>query len=128
MRDLLFIAYMAILLLACRLVARVPPMQLGAAPGLQAFLTLSILLFGGGSGAAAPGIIADIAAWMNGRPLWGVPQDLGPLGRLAQVVGAVCGAWIAVRGLWLWTVLSFAAGALYAGFALINWLLIGVWR
>lgn len=128
MREALFLAYIAALLLACKFVARMPPLQLVTSPGFLAFLNFSILLFGIGAGAMLPEVIAEAAASLNRAPVWRPSSDIGALGRLAQLVGAVCGGWLAIRGLWLWTVLSLCVGALYAAFAVIDWLLNAVAR
>ncbi|MGI4799450.1 MAG: hypothetical protein ACRYG8_36530 [Janthinobacterium lividum] len=73
------------------------------------FMVFLCLLAGVGIGATLPSMIQD---WLpTGHAFY--PPPLDGLGRLASIVGGVCGAYVGVRGSRLWVVLGLACGGIY---------------
>ena len=131
LREALFLAYAAAMLLAASAVSRMRPLQMpvgvAAAPGLVGLICLSVLIAGGGIGCMVPTLIAEAVPPGGSFSALRAPTDLGALGRLVQILGAACGAWIAVRGLWLWTLMTVVGVALYATFHALAWISLGFW-
>ncbi len=79
------------------------------------FMILLCLLAGVAIGAMLPTMIQDRLPTGSGF----YPPPLDGLGRLASIVGGVCGAYVGVQGSRLWVVLGLACGGIYvAGMAL----------
>jgi hypothetical protein len=120
--HLALLTYAAAMMLGAILVQRLPELQPPPVafqrPALFGFVYLSVLLGGIGFGLVMPTKIVALVSedWRYGV---GVEADLGVIGPLAQLVGAVTGAWIAIRGLYLWVLLTLA----YAAVLVVGWTL-----
>ncbi len=111
MRDLVFLAYIAVWVgLAC-FVNRIPFWQprvlqhgdLSIIPDQRPAGCMMVLFLGMGAviGAALPMAISE---WLPRNPYqWrtGGTEDLGLIGRAAMLVGGCCGAYVGFRGSWL---------------------------
>lgn len=84
-----------------------------------------VLLFVAGAtfGATAPQIIHEI--FFIGPEVRWPPAGLDGLGRLAQVVGGVCGAYVGARAVLLWIMIFLAWVALYMLSGLVRYIALG---
>jgi len=125
MRDLIWVATMFFWVLAVRLARRTTfweprAVVMGGVATLpdqrpMGFMILLCLLAGVAIGAMLPSMIQDRLPTGSGF----YPPPLDGLGRLASIIGGVCGAYVGVRGSRLWVVLGLAYGGIYvAGMAL----------
>src|SRR5271166_5792842 len=106
LRDLLYLAW----IIACpglvRTANRTPVLatpvieRATAQPGgcVIALVLFALALAGAGIGASVPHLIAEQLPHRNA---------------LAQVVGGVCGFYVALRAIWLWCVIGTVVGAIY---------------
>ena len=119
MRDLIWVATMVFWVLAVQFARRTTFWELrtvvvGGVTALpdqrpMGFMILLCLLAGVAIGAMLPSMIQDRLPTGSGF----YPPPLDGLGRLASIVGGVCGAYVGVRGSRLWVVLGLACGAIY---------------
>ena len=119
MRDLIWVATMVFWVLAVRLARRTTfweprAVVVGDVTYLpdqrpMGFMILLCLLAGVAIGAMLPSMIQDRLPTGSGF----YPPPLDGLGRLASIVGGVCGAYVGVRGSWLWVVLGLACSGIY---------------
>jgi hypothetical protein len=125
MRDLIWVATMVFWVLAVQFARRTTfweprTVVVGGVTALpdqrpMGFMILLCLLAGVAIGAMLPSMIQDRLPTGSGF----YPPPLDGLGRLASIVGGVCGAYVGVRGSRLWVVLGLACGGIYvAGMAL----------
>ncbi len=119
MRDLIWIATIVFWLVAVRFARRTAfweprTVVVGGVAYLpdqrpMGFMILLCLLGGLAIGSMLPSMIQD--RFPMGMGLYAPPLDA--LGRLASLVGGVCGAYVGVRGSRLWVVLGLACAGIY---------------
>ncbi len=119
MRDLIWVATMVFWVVAVQFARRTTfweprAVVVGGVATLpdqrpMGFMILLCLLAGVAIGAMLPSMIQDRLPTGSGF----YPPPLDGLGRLASIVGGVCGAYVGVRGSWLWVVLGLACSGIY---------------
>ena len=119
MRDLIWVAIIVFWVVAVRLTRRTAfweprTVMVGGVATLpdqrpMGFMILLCLLGGLAIGATLPSMIQDNLP--TGTGFYAPPLD--GLGRLASLVGGVCGAYVGVRGSRLWVVLGLICAAVY---------------
>jgi hypothetical protein len=134
MRDIIYIVSMFIWVLLVRLADRTPvwqprTVQMGAVTYLpdQRPMGCRMILFlaiGATVGVTLPTAISD----MLPAPVPRIYPDQGldTLGRLAQIVGGLSGAYVGLRGNWLWCLLFLLGMALYVLHAVVGYVLGGL--
>jgi hypothetical protein len=134
MRDIIYIVYMFIWVLLVRRANRTPvwqprTFQMGAVtylPDQRPMGCMMILFLGIGAtiGAALPSVVSD----MLPAPVPHIYPDPGldALGRLAQIVGGLSGAYVGLRGSWLWCILFLLGIGLYLLHAVVSYVLGGL--
>src|SRR5271157_4561103 len=123
LRDLLYLAWIIVCPGLVRTANRTPVLatpvieRATAQPGgcVIVLVLFALALAGAGIGASVPHLIAE---QLPHRNAFGQVMDtnVDVLGRLAQVVGGVCGFYIALRAIWLWCVIGTVVG----GICLLN--------
>jgi hypothetical protein len=94
--------------------------QLLARPsGLIGLVFISIAIGGSSIGAYVPHFIVDELS----PPVFGIDTTpkIDVLGRLAQIIGGVCGFYVALRAIWLWCMVGVIAVAVYLFLAAANY-------
>ncbi len=128
MAESLLVLYVVVVVLAAVVVRRVPllqpPAMLIQRPGVFGLLYFSMLVAGAGLGFLAP---EAMVRWTGGAATSVPLQELasGILTRFAQAIGALAGAWIALRGLYVWTILGLLYGAVLLVAMILDWVLLG---
>lgn len=134
MRDLIFLAYSVAWIALAWLVKQVPFWQPRVVRfGDAAFvpdqrpagcMMLLFLIVGAVIGLALPMVISDVLPRDPTR-FGASAGDLDRFGRLAMLVGGVCGGYVGLRGSRLWVVLLVLGGALYVASATLGWVFRG---
>jgi hypothetical protein len=134
MRDIIYILYMFIWVLLVRVANRTPiwqprTYQMGAVTYLpdqrpMGCMMILFLAIGAMVGVTLPMVISDILP----APILRVYPDQGldALGRLAQIVGGLSGAYVGLRGSWLWCLLFLLGMGLYVLHAVVAYVLGGL--
>ena len=135
MRDLIFIGYSAVWVVLAWSVNRLPfwqprvvrignanfiPDQRPAGCMMLLFLAMGVVI-----GATLPLGISDVMPHAAYEFRRGGVADLDGLGRLAMIVGGLCGGYVGLRGSRLWVVLMLIGLALYAVSATLGWIIRG---
>jgi hypothetical protein len=117
MRDIIYIVYIFIWFLLAYIANRTPfwlprTFQMGAVTYLpdqrpMGFMMILLLAICATFGAALPPLISDMLP-PPFPPIYPDP-GLDALGRLAQLIGGLCGAYVGFRATWIWCIL-FALG------------------
>lgn len=135
MRDLIFVAYSVAWIVLAWSVKQVPFWQPGVVRfGDAAFIPdqrpagcmmLLFLLMGAAIGMALPMAISDVLPRDSFQFHAEGASDLDGFGRLAMLVGGLCGGYVGLRGSRLWAVLLVVGGALYVASAILGWVFRG---
>ena len=88
-------------------------------------MMLLFLLMGAAIGMALPMTISDVLPRDPFHFHGGGASDLDGLGRLAMLVGGLCGGYVGLRDSRLWAVLLVVGGALYVASAILGWVFHG---
>jgi hypothetical protein len=121
MRDLIYLLYIIVWIVLARVVNRAPGWQprtfqrgdvtYVADQRPMGCMMVLFLAMGGVIGAGLPQILLNL--WPDRTSHVYPAPGLDAFGRLAEIVGGVCGAYVGLRGTWLWCVLFLAVMALY---------------
>ena len=132
MRDLIWVATIVFWVVAVRLARRtafweprtVVVGNIAYLPDQRpmGFMILLCLLAGVAIGAMLPTMIQEWLPMGSGF----YPPPLDGLGRLASIVGGVCGAYVGVRGSRLWVVLGLACGGIYVASTALDYVVGGL--
>jgi hypothetical protein len=129
MRDLLYIIDMLAWFAVVKFVNQTPVWQpasyamSSAVPALAFFIYIGI---GASMGFSVPVMIADhFQPVVDAFGVVTVSRNIGVLGRLAQVVGVICGGYAGLRGIVVWNQL-FLAGAFVRLLAKVAGYVLGV--
>ena len=135
MRDLIFAAYSGAWIGLAWSVKRVPFWQPRVVRfGDAAFIPdqrpvrcmmLLFLLMGAAIGVALPMAISDVLPRDPIQFHAGGASGVDGFGRLAMLVGGLCGGYVGLRGSRLWAVLLVAGGALYVASSILGWVFRG---
>lgn len=135
MRDLIFIAYAALWIAAAWSIKRVPFWQprvvrLGDASFIPdqrpaGCMMLFCLAMGAVIGLGLPLTLSGILPRNPYQFSNGGTQDLDAIGRLAMIVGGVCGGYVGFRGSQLWVVLLVAGMGVYVVASSVGWMFRG---
>lgn len=135
MRDLFSVAYSITWIALAWTVKRVPFWQ----PRVVRFGDVSFipdqrpagcmmvlfLMMGGAIGVALPMAISDVLPRDPTQFYSGGTSGLDGFGRLAMLVGGLCGGYVGLRGSRLWGVLLVVGGVLYVASATLGWVFRG---
>lgn len=133
MRDLVFVGYSIAWIGLAWSVKRVPfwlphVVRFGDASFVPdqrpaGCMMLLFLMMGGAIGLALPIVISDVLPGDPTRLHGGGASDLDGFGRLAMLVGGLCGGYVGLLGSRLWAVLLVVGGVLYVASATLGWVL-----
>jgi len=134
-RDLVFVAYSVAWIVLAWSVKRVPFWQprvvrLGNASFIPdqrpaGCMMLLFLVMGAAIGVTLPMAISDVLPRDPFQFHGGGTSDLDGFGRLAMLVGGLCGGYVGLRGSRFWVVLLVVGGALYVASAILAWVFRG---
>ena len=135
MRDLVFVAYSLAWIGLAWSVKRVPfwqprVVQFGDASFVPdqrpaGCMMLLFLLMGAVIGVGLPMAISDVLPRDPTRLYQGGTSGLDGFGRLAMLVGGLCGGYVGLRGSRLWAVLLVVGGVLYVASTTLGWVFRG---
>lgn len=133
MRDLIFTAYIAIWIILTWSVKRLPfwtprIVRVGNAGFISdqrpaGCMMVLFLVMGAGIGVTLPMALSDFLPHDPYQFRRGGVADLDGIGRLAVVVGGLCGGYVGLRGSWLWVIFLLAGVALYFALATLRWVI-----
>ena len=88
-------------------------------------MMLLFLLMGAAIGVGLPMAISDMLPRDLTQLYTGGTSGLDGFGRLAMLVGGLCGGYVGLRGSRLWAVLLVVGSVLYVAYAILGWVLRG---
>ena len=127
LRDVLYLAWIFACIVLVKVANRTPALALPQAQTggcLLGLIVISLAIGGGGIGAFVPHLIAVSLPHRNAFG-YAMDTNIDALGRLSQIIGAVCGVYIALRAIRPWCVLGVIGVAIYLVVAAANYVLCG---
>ncbi len=135
MRDLVFLLYIVAWIALARYVNRLPFWQphvvrlgdVSFVPDQRPAGCMMALCLGVGAmvGATLPMAISELMPHA-GYQFSGGTHDLNALGRIATLVGGVCGGYVGLRGSRLWVILFLLGMAVYVLSGAMKWIFGGI--